>query len=126
MSLLFCLKTFVPHYIASNWWGRTYCGSRPLSEPVIEFQGLTIVQLLPNQAAVISDPSNEISVIKDRSFAALAFTGNYNILSIIDQTHLDTVVKDDVTKAILGWTQEVKMRRNTGRTGERDFVVALL
>ena len=126
MSLLFRLKRFVSHSIASNWWARSYCGSRPLSETVVEFQGLTIVQVSQNQAAVISDPSNKIFVFKNGGFAALALTGNYHILSIIDQTHLDTVVKDNVTKAILGWTQEVKMRRNTGRTGERDFVVALL
>ena len=126
MPLLSRLKTFVSHSIASNWWARSYCGSRPLSELVIQFQGLTIVQLLPNQAAVISDPLNEISVITDRSYVALALTGKYDVLSIIDQTRLDTPFKDNVTKAILGWTQEVKMRRNTGRSGEREFVVALL
>jgi len=112
--------------IPSNWWAREYCGARSLSDTVVEFQGLTIVQVSQNQAAVISDPSNKIFVFKNGGFAALALTGNYNILSIIDQTHLDTVVKDDVTRAILGWTQEVRMRRSTGKNGEREFVVALL
>ena len=120
------LKRFVSYCIARNWWARQYCGSRSLSDTVIEFQGLTIVQVSQNQAAVISDPSNKIFVFKNGGFAALALTGNYNILSIIDQTHLDTVVKDNVTKAVLGWTQEVRMRRSTGGSGERDFVVALL
>lgn len=116
----------VSESIASNWWAREYCGSRSLSDTVIEFQGLTIVQVSQNQAAVISDPSNKIFVVKNSGFAALALTGNYNILSVIDQTHLDTAVKDNVTKVVLGWTQEVRMRRNTGGAGPREFVVALL
>lgn len=115
-----------PDSIVRNWWAREYCGSRSLSDTVVEFQGLTMVQVSQNQAAVISDPSNKIFIIKNSGFAALALNGNYNILAVIDQTHLDTVVKDDVTRQVLGWTQEVKMRRNTGTTGERVFVVALL
>jgi hypothetical protein len=118
---------FVSDSIARNWWARQYCGLRALSDTVMEFQGLTIVQVSQNQAAVVSDAHNKIFVVKNSGFVALALTGNYNILTVIDQTHLDTVVKDNVTKAILGWTQEVRMRRNTGsRTGEREFVVALL
>jgi regulator of protease activity HflC (stomatin/prohibitin superfamily) len=115
-----------PPFPFRNWWARRYCGLRALSDTVMEFQGLTIVQVSQNQAAVVSDAHNKIFVVKNSGFVALALTGNYNILTVIDQTHLDTVVKDNVTKAILGWTQEVRMRRNTGsRTGERDFVVAL-
>jgi len=126
MSSISDLKRCVSDRIVRLWWAREYCGSRSLSDTVVEFQGLTVVQVSQNQAAVISDPSNKIFVIKNSGFAALALTGNYNILSVIDQTHLDTVVKDNVTKAVLGWTQEVKMRRNTGAAGEREFVVALL
>lgn len=112
--------------IVRNWWAREFCGARSLSDTVVEFQGLTVVQVSQNQAAVISDPQNKIFIVKNSGFAALALTGNYNILSVIDQTHLNTVVRDDVTKQVLGWTQEVKMRRNTGTNGEREFVVALL
>lgn len=117
---------FLSDCIFRNWWAREFCGARSLSDTVVEFQGLTVVQVSQNQAAVISDPQNKIFIVKNGGFAALALTGNYNILSVIDQTHLASVVRDDVTKQVLGWTQEVKMRRNTGTNGEREFVVALL
>ena len=74
---------------------------------------------------VISNPQNKICVFKDAGFVAFSLTGNYNILSIVDQTHLDTVVEDNITNAVLGWTQEVKMTRHIG-TDERDFIAALL
>jgi hypothetical protein len=92
----------------------------------MQFQGLTIVQVSQNQAAVICDPQNRVFVIKNGGFAALSLVGSYSILAVIDQTHLSTVVRDKVTNAILGWTQEVKMSRNTGGGGgNREFVVAL-
>ena len=76
---------------------------------------------------VISDPQNNFFVLKNTGFVAFSLTGDYNVLSVIDQAHLDTVVKDDFTSTVLGWTQEVKMRCNTGsKAGEREFVVALL
>jgi len=79
-----------------------------------------------NQAAVICDPQNKVFVIKNGGFAAMSLVGSYSILGVIDQTHLSTVVRDKVTNAILGWTQEVKMSRNTGREGgNKEFVVAL-
>ena len=40
---------------------------------------------------------------KDSGFVALAIEGSYDVLSIVDQTHLPNVVTDKVTKAILGW-----------------------
>jgi hypothetical protein len=56
----------------------------------------------------------------------MSLVGSYSILAVIDQTHLSTVVRDKVTNAILGWTQEVRMTRNTGRDGgNKEFVVAL-
>jgi len=77
--------------------------------------------------AVIRDLQNNIFVLKNAGFVAFSLTGAYSVLSIIDQAHLDTVVKDDVTSMVLGWTQEVKMRCNTGsKAGDREFVVALL
>ncbi|KAG8805812.1 hypothetical protein FRC18_006478, partial [Serendipita sp. 400] len=109
-----------------NWIAREYLGTKTLSETVIEFQGLVIVQVSQNQAAVVADPQNNVFVIKNGGFVALSLVGSYNILAVIDQTHLSTVVKDKVTGATLGWTQEVKMTRNTGRGGgDREFVVAL-
>ncbi|PVF96093.1 hypothetical protein CPB86DRAFT_527708 [Serendipita vermifera] len=110
----------------ANWIAREYIGAKALSETVIEFQGLTIVQVSQNQAAVICDPQNKVFVIKNGGFAALSLVGAYTILAVVDQTHLSTVVKDRVTNAVLGWTQEVKMTRNTGRGGgDKEFVVAL-
>ena len=91
-----------------------------------QFQGLIVVQVSQNQAAVICDPQNKVFVIKNGGFAAMSLVGSYSILGVIDQTHLSTVVRDKVTNAILGWTQEVKMSRNTGREGgNKEFVVAL-
>jgi hypothetical protein len=65
-------------------------------------------------------------VIKNGGFAALSLGGAYTILAVVDQTHLNNVVRDRVTKAILGYTQEIKMTRNTGKGGgDKEFVVAL-
>ena len=101
-------------------------GTRSLSETVIEFQGLVIVQVSQNQAAVICDPQNKVFVIKNGGFVALSLVGSYTILAVVDQTHLQTVVRDKATNAVLGGTQEVKMTRNTGRGGgDKEFVVAL-
>lgn len=109
-----------------NWIAREYMGTRALSETVIEFQGLIIVQVSQNQAAVICDPQNKVFVIKNGGFVALSLVGSYTILAVVDQTHLSTVVRDKATNAVLGWTQEVKMTRNTGRDGgAKEFVVAL-
>ena len=59
---------------------------------MIEFQGLTVVQVSQNQAAVVSDPQNHVFVIKNSGFVAYAIEGTYNVLSIVDQTHLVCVV----------------------------------
>lgn len=134
-----------PGFPWRKWVGRTFVGSRALSETVIEviflssrskatfshfptpkFQGLIVVRVFHNQAAVIRDPQNEVFVIKNGGFVAMSIGGSYSILSIIDQTHLSTVVRDKVTNAILGWIEEVKMTRNPGGDGSnREFVVAL-
>jgi hypothetical protein len=113
---------------------------------VIEFQGLTVVQVSQNQvsvapvytkissstsrsylqAAVISDPQNHIFVIKNAGFVAFAVEGTYDVLSIVDQTHLPSVVKDRITGVTLGWTHEVKMKSKTSSNTEKEYVVALL
>jgi hypothetical protein len=79
-----------------------------------------------NQAAVISDPQNHIFVIKNSGFVAFAIEGSYDVLSIVDQTHLPTPVKDRVTGSVLGWTHEVKMSSKVNAREARDYVVALL
>lgn len=79
-----------------------------------------------NQAAVVSDPQNHIFVIKNSGFVAYAIEGTYDVLSIVDQTHLPTVVKDKLTGVVLGSTHEVKMKSKVGEDGEKEYVVATL
>lgn len=93
---------------------------------MIEHLGLIVVQVSQNQAAVISDPQNKIFVVKNSGFVALSIEGSYEVLSVVDQTHLPNPIKDRVTGATLGWSHEVKMRSRTGAGKEQDYVVALL
>lgn len=90
------------------------------SDTVVQFQGLTILQVSQNQAAVVSDPQNQIFVVKVRQlpttsgtlsyciqnsgFVALAIEGTYDVLGIVDQTHLEHKVDDPVSGNILGWS----------------------
>ena len=97
-----------------------------VSDTVIEFQGLTIVQVSQNQAAVVSDPQNHVFVIKNSGFVAYAIEGTYNVLSIVDQTHLPTTIKDKLTGVVLGSTHEVKMKSKVGEGQEKEYVVATL
>ena len=97
-----------------------------MSDTVIEFHGLTVVQVSQNQAAVVSDPQNHIFVIRNAGFVAFAIEGTYDVLSIVDQTHLPHMVKDPVTKSTLGWTHEVTMSSRVNDRENRDFVVATL
>ncbi|CCM02166.1 uncharacterized protein FIBRA_04244 [Fibroporia radiculosa] len=108
-----------------NWWARKWCGTKGLSDTVIEFQGLTVVQVSQNQAAVVSDPQNQIFVIKNSGFVAFAIEGAYNVLSVVDQTHLPTPIKDKITGVTLGWCHEVTMTSSVRDGKERDYVVAL-
>jgi hypothetical protein len=97
-----------------------------VSDTVIEFQGLTVVQVSQNQAAVVSDPQNQVFVVRNSGFVAYAMEGSYDVLSIVDQTHLPTVVKDRLTGITLGWTHEVKMKSKVSAREEREYVVATL
>jgi hypothetical protein len=99
-----------------------------VSDTVISFQGLTVVQVSQNQAAVISDPQNHIFVLKNAGFAAYGIAGSYDVLAIVDQTHLPHLIKDHVTGQILGRSLEVRMSSNTGpvNAATKDYVVALL
>lgn len=113
-----------------------------MSDTVVEFLGLTILQVSQNQAAVISDPQNHIFVIKNAGlpdlhlfviwpfnpclgFVALAIEGSYDVLAVVDQTHLQTKVKDRVTGQTLGSTHEVKMKSQI-KDSSSEYVAALL
>lgn len=113
-----------PGFPLRNWWARKYCGTKGISDNVIQFQGLTIVQVSQNQAAVISDPQNRVFVVKNGGFVALAAEGTYNVLAVVDQTHLSHSVLDPSTKTLLGWTHEVTMSTALGGKSSQ-FVVAL-
>jgi hypothetical protein len=99
-----------------------------VSDTVINFQGLTIVQVSQNQAAVISDPQNHIFIIKNTGFVAYGVTGSYDVLAIVDQTHLPHLINDHITGSVLGRSLEVRMSSITGLTNSatKDYVVALL
>jgi len=116
-----------PGFPLRNWWAQTYKGSCGLSDTVISFQGLTVVQVSQNQAAVISDPQNHIFVVKNSGFVAYGVAGSYDVLAIVDQTHLPHAIKDHVTGAVLGRSFEVRMKSATGPGGSssHDYVVAL-
>ncbi|KAH9960008.1 hypothetical protein BC827DRAFT_1133897 [Russula dissimulans] len=116
-----------PGFPFRNWWARTYQGTRGLSDTVINFQGLTIVQVSQNQAAVISDPQNHIFIIKNTGFVAYGVTGSYDVLAIVDQTHLPHLINDHITGSVLGRSLEVRMSSITGLTNSatKDYVVAL-
>ncbi|KAJ7905252.1 hypothetical protein B0H14DRAFT_2659538 [Mycena olivaceomarginata] len=114
-----------PPFPFRNWWARTWEGTHGISDAVIEFQGLTVVQVSQNQAAVVSDPQNQIFVVKNSGFVAFAVEGSYDVLSIVDQTHLPGIVIDKLTGVTLGWTHEVKMKSKVGHGQEKDYVVAL-
>lgn len=139
-----------PGFPLRNWFARTYhgtrgckliyiqnthCGSstefflnRAVSDTVINFQGLTIVQVSQNQAAVVSDPQNHVFVLKNSGFVGYGITGSYDVLAIVDQTHLPHAIKDHVTGSILGRTLEVRMSSNSGPASSTSdsYVVALL
>ncbi|KAH8994231.1 hypothetical protein EDB92DRAFT_1976761 [Lactarius akahatsu] len=116
-----------PGFPLRNWWARSYKEMRGLSDTVINFQGLTVVQVSQNQAAIISDPQNHIFVLKNSGFVAYGVTGSYDVLAIVDQTHLPHAIKDHVTGAILGRSFEVRMTSATGpaNSSTKDYVVAL-
>ncbi|GJE85462.1 band 7 domain-containing protein [Phanerochaete sordida] len=114
-----------PGFPLRNWWAREWCGTQGLSDTVISFQGLTVVQVSQNQAAVVSDPQNQIFVIKNSGFVAYAVEGSYDVLAIIDQTHLAHQVVDHTTNSVLGWKEEVTMPSALAGGKRKEYVVAL-
>ncbi|KAK2460564.1 hypothetical protein APHAL10511_007034 [Amanita phalloides] len=113
-----------PAFPLRNWWARKWEGTSGLSDTVIEFNGLTVVQVSQNQAAVVSDPQNHVFVVKNSGFVAFAIAGAYKVLSIVDQTHLPGIVHDKLSGVVLGSTHEVKMKSKIGGGQEKDYVVA--
>jgi hypothetical protein len=99
-----------------------------VSDTVINFQGLTVVQVAQNQAAVVSDPQNHIFVLKNSGFASYGIAGSYDVLAIVDQTHLPNAIKDHVTGSVLGRSLEVRMSSNSSSANSKSesYVVALL
>lgn len=103
-----------------------------MSESLITFQGLTVVQVSRNQVAVISDPQNHVFVLKNSGFVAYGIDGSYDVLAIVDPTRLPHVVKDHVTGSILG--RSLKIWKSSNRYAGigpansviNDYVVALL
>ncbi|KAH8917629.1 band 7 domain-containing protein [Atractiella rhizophila] len=101
----------------SNWFACTYYGTFALNQNFppthnkldkIARLGLTIVQVSQNQAAVCMDPQNQVFVVADGGFVAMATSGAYKVLGLVDQTHLDTPVLDHYSRQVLGHMQVVK------------------
>ncbi|KAF8322683.1 band 7 domain-containing protein [Clavulina sp. PMI_390] len=113
-----------PRFPLRLWWARDFEGTKGLTDTVIEFQGLTIVQVSQNQAAVICDPQNQVFIVRNGGFVAFAIEGAYRVLGIVDQTHLPTPYTDRITGAILGYTHQVKMQSSLGSATE-EYVAAL-
>lgn len=109
----------------ANWIGCTYHGTFDLAtnfpplrssaggvlvpEEGLQRLGLTIVQVSQNQAAVCLDPQARVFVVSDRGFVAMATTGAYKVLGLVDQTHLNEAVIDRYSKQVLGHTQSVRL-----------------
>ncbi|OCH86450.1 band 7 domain-containing protein [Obba rivulosa] len=108
-----------------NWWARTWHGTKGLSDTVIQFHGLTVIQVSQNQAAVVSDPQNHIFVVMNSGFVSYSIEGTFNVLSIVDQTHLPNKIIDKITGVVLGWTHEVTMKSALGDGHQKEYVVAL-
>lgn len=58
---------------------------------------------------LISDPQNRVFVVNQGGFVAMATTGAYRVLALVDQTHLQNKVIDRYSKAVLGHTQTVRL-----------------
>jgi hypothetical protein len=82
---------------------------RAVTETHFEKHGLVIVQVSQNQAAVCLDPQNQVFVVKNGGFVALAVQGSYKVLDVVDQTHLARSLTDKHTKTTLATTQDVLM-----------------
>ncbi|CAD6889538.1 unnamed protein product [Tilletia controversa] len=72
-------------------------------------QGLTVVQVGQNEAAVLSDPNNRTFVLKNGGLVSYAEAGDYRLLEIVDQAHLNVEPhKDRHTGTTLGYQLTVR------------------
>jgi len=101
-----------------------------VSESLITFQGLTVVQVSRNQVAVISDPQNYVFVLTNSGFVAYGIDGTYDVLAIVDPTRLPHVITDHVTGSVLGRSLKIWKSSNNGigsaNSVKHNYVVALL
>jgi regulator of protease activity HflC (stomatin/prohibitin superfamily) len=88
---------------------RNASGGVLVPEEDLQRLGLTIVQVAQNQAAVCLDPQMRVFVVRDRGFIAMATTGAYKVLGLVDMTHLTEAVVDRYSKQVLGHTQSVRL-----------------
>ncbi|TXT15518.1 hypothetical protein VHUM_00021 [Vanrija humicola] len=94
--------------IATNFPPLKNEGSLMVPDPYLAKLGLTVVQVSQNQAAVCVDPQMRVFVVSDGGFVAMATSGAYRVLGLVDQTHLRDEVKDHYSGQVLGHTQVVK------------------
>lgn len=71
-------------------WSKLLWGAKGLSEPVIQLKDLSIVQLPPNQSAVVLDPQRRAFVANSPGFVAYPTDGAYKVLSIFDNNGTDS------------------------------------
>lgn len=56
-----------------------------------------------------TDPQNRVFVVNQGGFVAMATSGAYRVLALVDQTHLEKKIIDRYSKQVLGHTQTVKL-----------------
>jgi hypothetical protein len=56
-----------------------------------------------------TDPQNRVFVVNEGGFVAMATSGAYRLLALVDQTHLEKKITDRYSKQVLGHTQTVKL-----------------
>jgi hypothetical protein len=53
----------------------------------------------------------QVFVVKNSGFVALAVEGSYKVLDVVDQTHLSKSIVDKYTKTVLAYSQDVLMAK---------------
>lgn len=85
---------------------------------------------MPKLTPSSDDLQNQIFVIKNAGFVAYGIEGTYNVLAVVDQTHLPVKPRiDPLTNVTLGYVYEVKMTsqmRSRKDDKPQEYVVAML
>ena len=97
-----------------------------VSDTVVDFCGLIVVQVSQNRVAVVSDPLNKIFIVKNAGFAALSVGGSYKVLDVVDQTRLKCQVTDPNSHAVLGQQEEILKEEILSDGSVNKFVAATL